>query len=160
MLNKRSTDRPGNPMARGQVLVIFTLFLLVLLGISALAVDYASWLLVDRNLQNVSDHAALAGASVFDQRVSQGGCSGGSGAVKCVAARAQAWASINDDLKLGLSSAAITQLSLSDSPAAGTTTVTAGGTTYAWQERVWVTTPPPTYAAYTTPSIGGQYTDN
>jgi len=35
--------------------VLFALFLLALLGISALAIDYASWLVVDRNLQNVAD---------------------------------------------------------------------------------------------------------
>jgi len=161
MLNTR---RPSIERRRragsGQVLVLFALFLLVLLGISALAIDYASWLVVDRNLQNTADHAALAGASAFGTRTSQGSCSGGSGQVKCEASRAQAWTSINADLGLGLSPAAITQLSLSDSPANGTTTVTAGGTTYAWQDRVWVATPPPTYAAYTTPSIGGKYAHN
>ena len=144
----------------GQVLVLFVLFLLVLLGISAVAIDYASWLLTDRYLQNVADHAALAGASVFDDRTVQGTCSGGSGGPKCDQARAQAWASINDELSLGLPPAAITQLSLSDSGANGTTTVTAGGTTYTWVDRVWITTPPPTYAAYTTPSIGGRYALN
>jgi Flp pilus assembly protein TadG len=144
----------------GQVLVLFVLFLLMLLGVSALAIDYASWLLVDRNLQNVADHAALAGASVFDDRTTQGSCFGGSGQANCEAARAQAWTSISDELGLGLSAVAITQLSLSNSPANGTTTVTAGGITFAWQERVWVSTPPPTYAAYTTPSIAGQYAQN
>src|SRR5436190_10147962 len=124
----------------GQVLVMFALFLLVMLGISALAIDYASWLVVDRNLQNAADHAALAGASAFGQRTSQGSCSGGSGQVKCQSARAQAWTSINADLGLGLSAAAITQLSLSDSLTNGTTTVTAGGTTFTWQDRVWITT--------------------
>jgi len=160
MLSIRRSPARRTHRARGQVLVLFVLFLLAMLGISALAIDYASWLLVDRNLQNVADHAALAGASAFDQRTSQGSCSGGAGQVKCEAARAQAWASINDELTLGLSSAAITQLSLSDSPANGTTTVSAGGTTFTWQQRVWVATPPPTYAAYTTPSIGGRYAQN
>jgi hypothetical protein len=144
----------------GQVLVMFVLFLLMLLGISALAIDYASWLLVDRNLQNVADHAALAGASTFDDRTTQGSCSGGTGQANCEAARAQAWTSISDELGLNLSPAAITQLSLLNSPANGTTTVTAGGQTFTWPERVWVSTPPPIYAAYTAPSIGGRYSSN
>ena len=55
--------------ATGQTLVLFALFLTVLLGVSALAIDYAHWLLTDRTLQNASDHAALAGASVFGQDV-------------------------------------------------------------------------------------------
>ena len=38
--------------SRGQALVLFALFLLVLLGASALAIDYANWLLTDRRLQN------------------------------------------------------------------------------------------------------------
>jgi len=146
--------------ARGQVLVLFALFLLLLLGMSAMAIDYASWLLVDRNLQNAADHAALAGASEFEQRTAQGVCTGGVGQPKCEAARAQAWTSINAELNLGLPAAAITQLSLSDSPAGGTTSVTVSGTTYTWQDRVWVTTPPPTYAAYTAGFIGGQYAHN
>jgi Flp pilus assembly protein TadG len=160
MLSRSVAGMPRRAQSRGQVLVLFVLFLLVLLGISALAIDYASWLLVDRNLQNVADHAALAGASAFDQRTSQGGCFGGSGQVKCEAARAQAWASINDELNLNLTAAQITQLSLSDSGANGTTTITAGGNTTTWQPRIWVATPPPTYAAYTTPSIGGRYASN
>jgi len=160
MLNASVTRMPRGAQSRGQVLVLFVLFLLVLLGISALAIDYASWLLVDRNLQNVADHAALAGASAFDQRTTQGSCSGGAGQVKCEAARAQAWASISDELGLSLTAAQVTQLSLSDSGANGTTTVTAGGSTATWLPRVWVATPPPTYAAYTTPSIGGRYSLN
>ena len=158
------TPSRGIPRRRaspGQVLVLFSLFLLVLLGISALAIDYASWLLVDRNLQNVADHAALAGASAFDQRLSQGSCAGGAGQLKCEAARAQAWASISDELNLGLSPQAITTLSQSDSGPNGTSTVTDSlGQTFTWQQRVWVATPPPTYAAYTTPSIGGRYAHN
>ena len=77
----------------GQVLVLFVLFLLVLLGVSALAIDYAGWLLTDRNLQNSADHAALAGASEFRQRASQGVCSGGN--PQCIEARTQMWTSLN-----------------------------------------------------------------
>ena len=154
----QSGARPGG---RGQVLALFALVLLVLLGVAALSIDYASWLLTDRYLQNVADHAALAGASAFGDRTTQGSCSGGSGQAKCRAARAQAWASINDELKLGLSDDAITQLAMSDSGTDGTTTATdSSGNPFSWQDRVWVTTPPPTYPAYTAPAVGGKYAQN
>ena len=95
--------------SRGQVLVLFVLFLLVLLGVSAVGIDYATWLLTDRNLQNTADHAALAGASEFQDRTTATNCSG----TKCVDARAQAWSSLNDELGLGLDSTAIATLSAS-----------------------------------------------
>ena len=77
---------PDQPVARvplalarhrqGQALVLYALFLLVLLGASALAVDYANWLLIDRRLQNVADHASLAGAAMFDDQFVAGSCAG------------------------------------------------------------------------------------
>src|SRR4029078_11267892 len=82
----------------GQVLALFALLLLVLLGVSAIAIDYASWLLTDRNLQNTADHAALAGASAFENRSGGTNCLG----TKCVEARTQAWTSLNAELGLGL----------------------------------------------------------
>ena len=84
----RSSRRPT-----GQVLVLFVLFLLVLLGVSALAIDYASWLLTDRDLQNTADHAALAGAAEFGPH-DPGQLPGGAGQQKCIDARAQAWTSL------------------------------------------------------------------
>jgi len=140
--------------SRGQVLILFALFLLMLLGVSALAIDYASWLVVDRNLQNTADHAALAGASVFTDRSGGTNCSGN----KCFNARSQAWTSLNDELKLGLPATAIAALAGGDTLAPGVTSVTDGGTTYPLKDRFWVTTPPPTYAAYT--SAGGRYAQN
>src|SRR4029079_19777208 len=155
MLNTR---RPSIERRRragsGQVLVLFALFLLVLLGISALAIDYASWLVVDRSLQNTADHAALAGASEFEDRTGGTNCAG----VKCYNARAQAWTSLNDELNLGLPSTAIGVLATTNSPAGGVISVVAGGTTYALKDRIWVTTPPPSYTAYT--SAGGRYAGN
>jgi Flp pilus assembly protein TadG len=150
------TTRPRASAARptGQVLVLFALFLLMLLGISALAIDYASWLVVDRNLQNTADHAALAGASEFEDRTGGTNCAG----TKCYNARAQAWTSLNDELKLGLPSTAIGVLAAANSPAAGVTSVLDGSTTYPLRDRFWVTTPPPSYAAYT--SAGGRYAQN
>ncbi len=155
-LAARRRTPPGGPV--GQVLVLFVLFLLVLLGVSALAIDYATWLLTDRSLQNISDHIALAGAGEFDERQSQGSCGGGSGLQKCINARALMWTEANEELGLGLDAAAIALLSLSDSGPNGTTTVTAGGNTYTWVDRIWIATPPPTYAAYT--GQGGRFAQN
>jgi len=153
---------------RGQVLVLFVLFLLVLLGISALAIDYASWLLTDRALQNYSDHAALAGASAFADRTQQGSCSGGSGATDCNNARAQAWASLNSDLGLGLDPEIITCLATAgggDSPAAGeldASRALTGGCTSKTADpfgyKIWVATPPPNAGRYT--DFGGAYSLN
>src|SRR4029078_286930 len=80
----------------GQVLALFALLLLVLLGVSAVAIDYASWLLTDRYLQNVADHAAPAGASAFRDPVTGNSCP----STKCTNARIQAWTSLRDELKL------------------------------------------------------------
>jgi hypothetical protein len=167
------TDRPakGGRLAgirresRGQALVLFALFLLVLLGASALAIDYANWLLIDRRLQNVADHAALAGASVFDQSSLQTDC--GANPTLCGNARAQAWASLSQDLSLGLDdSTTIACLAAQDTPGgpsvwdggwkkagdAGCTGPDFGGHT------IWVSTPPPANASYT--GVGGRYALN
>ena len=155
---------------RGQVLVLFVMFLLVLLGISALAIDYASWLLTDRHLQNVADHSALAGASEFREQQSQGTCTGGLGQPKCIDARAQMWTSLNDELDLGLTTATINCLATvggdqGNSPAGGETTsarASTGGCTSQppvdFGHTIWVSTPPPDYAAYTDP--GGRFSSN
>lgn len=140
--------------ATGQVLVLFVLFLLVLLGVSAIGIDYAGWLLTDRALQNVADHAALAGASEFADSSTANDCSGS----KCVAARTHAWASLTNELDLGLTDAAITALAAADSPAGGQPGGTYGGQVVTFKDRIWVATPPPTYAAYT--GVGGQYAFN
>src|SRR6266496_3291171 len=156
MLSRRGTAMSRHTSPRGQVLVLFVLFLLSLLGVSALAVDYASWLLVDRNLQNVADHAALAGASAFDDRTSQGSCSGGLGQARCINARAQAWTSLNDELRLGLSAGAIATLSQSNS--SEVTSASDGTNTFTWLDRIWVSTPPPNDGSYT--NFGGTYSLN
>jgi hypothetical protein len=120
---------------RGQALVLFVLFLLVLLGVSALGVDYANWLLIDRHLQNVSDHASLAGASVFRETVGATNCKQTAGNVTCQeAARTLAWTSLNDELDLGLDATALGNLVVRDSPATGDT--------YG-PHNIWVSVPPP-----------------
>jgi Putative Flp pilus-assembly TadE/G-like len=163
MFARATSSIASTTRATGQVLVMFVLFLLVLLGVSALAIDYASWLLTDRALQNVADHAALAGASQFEQRETQGDCGSGS-AAKCQTARVQAWASLNNDLKLGMSDTLIGCLAfVGDSPAGGdvdTSRVSPACTveSASFGHTIWVTTPPPAYAAYT--GVGGRYSSN
>jgi hypothetical protein len=130
---------PARVASAGQVLVLFVLFLLVLLGVSAVGIDYASWLLTDRSLQNTADHAALAGASQFQDRTTATNCAGN----KCYDARRQAWTSLNDELDLGLLPGQIDNLALANTVDAGVTGVTA-----AMKDRFWVSSPPPSYAAY------------
>src|SRR5512146_2267298 len=100
----RLTRRSGAPLAarrgdqRGQVLVLFTLMLVVLLLVSALAVDYGSWLVSRRSYQNVADAAALAGAQQLSRPLTDL-CA--SGASKNVCAREAAWQSVKAALNLG-----------------------------------------------------------
>ena len=79
--------------SRGQVIVIFALFLLVLFGAAALTVDYGTWLKARRDYQNVADPAALAG-SVYLTRPTTG--------VERTLARRAAWEEINRQLGLGM----------------------------------------------------------
>jgi Flp pilus assembly protein TadG len=48
---------------RGQTLVLFTVFMMSLLGMAALAIDAGSWYQDRRHVQNDADAAALAGAA-------------------------------------------------------------------------------------------------
>ena len=141
----------------GQVLVLFVLFLVVLLGVSALAVDYANWLLTDRRLQNAADHAALAGASEWDTRQTQASCGSGAGVAQCQVARKQAWTSLSTDLGLGLTDAQTSCLANQDTPNSGWTNASqaSGCTATAFGHTIWVSTPPPNSTAYTT--YGGRY---
>jgi len=115
--------------AQGQTLVVFALFLVVLLGVSALAIDYGTWLLSKRGYQNVSDAAALAGVAHLT-RPRTNPCTVSK--TKAVCAREAAWASVKQQLSLpGL--VATTQ------SASNTPEVTP------YQElgyRIWVDTPP------------------
>jgi uncharacterized membrane protein len=47
---------------RGQVLALCSVFLVVLLGFAAMAVDVGSWYVEKHKLQSAADAAALAGA--------------------------------------------------------------------------------------------------
>jgi len=87
----------GDSAGRGQTLAIFALFLVVLLGISAVAVDYGTWLLSKRNYQNISDAAALNGVALLTRPVADQ-CTVGK--TKAVCAREAAWTSVKEQLNL------------------------------------------------------------
>jgi hypothetical protein len=63
-----SMTTPVSARDRGQVLVVFALWLLVLIGAAALATDYGYWLNERRTLQNAADTAAQAGISELLER--------------------------------------------------------------------------------------------
>jgi hypothetical protein len=107
---------------KGQVLVLFALFLVVLIGATAITVDYGSWLKVRRDYQNIADAAALAGGGFLSRPIDE---------TKRTLARRAAWDSLNTQLGLGINAVA---LSATNTPA-GTPAV-AGG------YRLWVSTPP------------------
>lgn len=81
--------RRGDP--RGQVLVLFALVLVVLLLVSALAIDYGGFLVTKRNYQNASDAASLSGAQQLTRPLTAACPSGPS---KNFCAREAAWASV------------------------------------------------------------------
>lgn len=119
MLTPRRRER-----REGQTLVIFAIFLVVLLGSTALAVDYGSWLKARRDYQNVADAASLAGSVQLTRPVSL---------AKQIAARQAAWKSIEDQLGLNLDEVALAN--------AGNTPVGGSGVqSGAW--RMWVSTAP------------------
>jgi hypothetical protein len=109
----------------GQALVLFAFFLIVLLGVTAITVDYGSLLKVRRDYQNVTDAAVLAGSVFLTRPVTP---------AKSVAARTAAWESIKD--QLGLTALA---------PATQAAANTGVGVINAYQEggyRIWVSTAP------------------
>src|SRR4051812_33278573 len=82
------------PDPRGQVLVLFALLLVVLLLVSALAVDYGGGLVTKRNYQNVADAASLAGAQQLTRPLSVNLTCGS----KQFCARQAAWESVQKQL--------------------------------------------------------------
>ena len=109
----------------GQVLVLFSLFLVVLIGATAITIDFGSWLKVRRDYQNIADAAALAGGGFLSRPID---------ATKRIQARRAAWESFNNQLGLGLSSATLDTLDDTSTPAGAPSTF--GG------YRLWVSTPP------------------
>lgn len=102
--------------ARGQVLALFALFLIVLLGFTAIAVDYGTYLLARREYQNVADAGAIAGAAYMTRPLTP---------AKEADARAAAWEAVR------------TKLGLSGTP--NEAQLNAGWTEGEWT--VWVSTP-------------------
>jgi hypothetical protein len=141
--------------ARGQTLVIFALVLTVLIGVSALAIDYANWLLTDRKLQNVSDHAALAGASVFNQNVNNASCGVAPGQQLCVDARIHAWTSLNQELFPGRTLDVACLAAGNTLDVAGWSDASDAGCAAASFEghHLWVSTPPPSNVSYQGPGL-------
>jgi Flp pilus assembly protein TadG len=109
---------------RGQALVLFSLFLVVLMATTGLAVDYGTWLKARRDYQNAVDPAALAGAALLTRPDS---------VAKRIAARTAAWKELDRILGLGLTNGNVTSWSNSDTSAAGQQV---GAYT------IWVSTPP------------------
>ncbi|HET8785644.1 MAG TPA: TadE/TadG family type IV pilus assembly protein, partial [Candidatus Limnocylindrales bacterium] len=87
--------------ASGQVLVLFAMILVVLLMVSALAIDYGAWLVARRSYQNFSDAASLAGAQLLTRPLTDT-ClrSDGTTVSKNECAREAAWASVKKALGL------------------------------------------------------------
>jgi hypothetical protein len=108
---------------RGQTLAVFAIFLVVLLGSTAITVDYGSWLKSRRDYQNVVDAASLSGSVLLTRPVTLG---------KQVDARVAAWKSLKDQLGLTLSESALG----ANNDGVGSPGYSAGG----W--RIWVSTPP------------------
>lgn len=128
-------DRRGGE--RGQTIVIFTVFLVVLLASAALAVDYGSLLKVRRDYQNVVDAATLAGSVFLNRPVT---------AAKQVDAREAAWKSLEDQLGLTLDEAT---LAAADRAAASPYQDASGF-------KLWVSTPPLGFNA----AYNGNYSGN
>lgn len=57
--------------ARGQATVLTLVFLVVLLGMAALVLDFGSWYRADRDTQSTADAAALAGAQALPDDATQ-----------------------------------------------------------------------------------------
>jgi Putative Flp pilus-assembly TadE/G-like len=124
---------------RGQVLVLFLLFMVVLLASAALAIDYSSWLVARRDYQAVADAAALAGAA---QLPSPGSGSGVTSAAQQNAAT-DALVYLSDHLGWGIARAtaqgATAQYLNQNAPYV----VTAGTNKFC----VWIWTPTPSTSA-------------
>ena len=132
IVNALTRRRAGS----GQTLVIFALFLVVLLGATAIAVDYGSLLKVRRDYQNVADAAVLSGSVFLTRPVTL---------AKQQSARKAAWKSIEDQLGLTLDE---TALAVNDT-SIGASINQAG-------YRMWVSTPPLGAAA----AYAGDYPGN
>ncbi len=115
----------GRDTSRGQTLVVFAIFLVVLLGSTALAIDYGSWLKARRDYQNVVDAAVLQGSVLLERPVT---------AAKQINARRATWQSLNDQLGLALGDTTLDGYALTDTAVGSPQTLDG--------YRLWVSTPP------------------
>jgi len=109
--------------ARGQTVPIVVVFLVVLVGFAALAVDYGSYLLARRNYQTLADAASLAGSAQLSRPIN---------ATKQGYARAAAWEALDRELGLTFASS----LGVAPTGDIGVDGYTDGP----W--KIWVDTPP------------------
>lgn len=133
----KPVTRSNKPGSNGQVLALFAIFLVVLIGATAITVDYGTWLKTRRDYQNVADAAVLAGGGFLSRPIDT---------TKRGQARHAAWDSLNSQLNLGLTATDIggaNPLVFTDggldstNTAAGSPFVPAGS-----GYRIWVSTPP------------------
>ena len=119
---RRLRSRTG-ARENGQILVLFALFVVVLIGFAAVAVDLGSYLKVRRDYQNAADAAALAGAPFLIQP-----------AIDRTNARKAAWTSLASQLGITLPT--------SPDPWDQNTPASAGVEDMANTFKMWVSTPP------------------
>jgi hypothetical protein len=127
----RSTKRGS----KGQVLALFAVFLIVLIGATAITVDYGTWLKTRRDYQNVADAAVLAGGGFLSRPVDN---------TKRGQARHAAWDSLNAQLALGLTAVDIGGADPTDFTDGGldSASTPAGAPFIRGGYRLWVSTPP------------------
>ena len=124
VIRRRDASNPSTGQRDGgQVLALFAIFLVVLIGFAALAVDVGSWLKVRRDYQNVADAAALAGAPFLTRPVDT---------TKRTQARQAAWVTLESQLGITVTGNPWN----ADTPASTPVTDTTG------QFRMWVSSPP------------------
>ncbi|MBI3746628.1 MAG: hypothetical protein HY264_08970 [Chloroflexi bacterium] len=121
--------------SKGQVLALFAMFLVVLIGATAITVDYGTWLKTRRDYQNVADAAVLAGGGFLSRPINT---------TKRGQARHAAWDSLNSQLNLGLSATDIGGADPANFADGGldSTNTSAGSPLVVNGYRIWVSTPP------------------
>jgi Putative Flp pilus-assembly TadE/G-like len=135
-MSRARTGAAGRKRERGQILVLFTLGLVVFLGVSALAIDFGVWLSFHRFYQNVTDAATLAGAPFLTRPLSAP-CGS---ATKDFCARREAWRYLNDSLDLGLGSATLDGYAATNTTQDAPVLTAPQGSSEPYA--IWVDTPP------------------
>ncbi len=113
--------RTAPDRVRGQIIVLFALFVVVLIGFAAIAVDLGSYLKVRRDYQNAADAAALSGAPFLVGNTPDR-----------TSARHAAWDSLASQLNVTIAGTPWTSDTAAASPVTDTTSTFS----------MWVSTPP------------------